>query len=57
MKGMVIKDKYKKKQLKSLNIKIKKLQKPTTHHLQMRYIAEGKVNGELYRNFGNYYKL
>ena len=29
----------------------------TTYHPQMQYIAEGKVNGELYRDFGNYYRL
>lgn len=29
----------------------------TTYHPQMQYIAEGKVNGELYRDFGNYYNL
>lgn len=29
----------------------------TTYHPQMEYIAEGKVNGELYRDFGNYYNL
>ncbi|WP_296866353.1 hypothetical protein [uncultured Methanobrevibacter sp.] len=29
----------------------------TTYHPQMQYIAEGKVNGELYRDFGDYYRL
>ena len=29
----------------------------TTFHPQMQYIAEGKVNGKLYRDFGNYYNL
>lgn len=29
----------------------------TTYHPIMQYIAEGKVNGQLYRDFGNTYNL